>query len=58
MTKQPHPHRLRVLNIKGAFLLIALAAALCVWLSSCSPQYGYPAVTKNKLQGYTWVKCK
>jgi len=41
MTKQPNPHRLRRSTIKGAFLLILLAAALVFWLTGCTtPKYG------------------
>jgi hypothetical protein len=56
MTTKPHPHRLRVLNIKGAFLLIALSAALAVWLAGCSPHHGCSA-TKH-MKGFGWIHCK
>lgn len=57
MTKQPHPHRLRVLSIKSGFLLIALAALLAVWLSGCSPQKNGCRATRG-MAGYSWIKCK
>lgn len=57
MTKQPHPHRFRVLSIKTVFLLIALAALLAVWLSGCAPRYGTcPYIHKGKFNA--WIRCK
>jgi len=57
MTNNPTPHRYRVITIKGAFLLIALAAFLAVWLSGCSTQKrGCRAV--RGMSGYSWLKCK
>jgi hypothetical protein len=57
MTKQPHPHRLRRSGIKALFLLIALAAALAVWLTGCSPKGGCPAIHKNKFRGNARLHC-
>ena len=55
MTKHPPPHQLRTSTIKASFLLIALAAALAMWLIGCSPHNGCKA-TRGKV-GYSWIRC-
>lgn len=55
MKHNPSAHKLRRTNVHGLFLILGLIMFL-IYAFGCSPKSGCPAVYKNRLQGYGWLK--
>jgi hypothetical protein len=51
----PHYYRRSAIHTVLLFLISIIVASLI--FSSCAPKNGCPAVYKNRLQGYGWIKC-
>lgn len=51
-------HYYRRMAIHSWFVTLFGIIAFMIFLMSCSPKNGCPAIYKNRLQGYVWIKCK
>jgi len=49
----PHSYRRSAIHAVIIFIILMI---IIVAASGCAPKYGCPAVHKNKLQGYGWLK--
>lgn len=57
-SKYDYPHRQRRSMVHSYFVILLGIIGAMVFLMSCSPRNGCPAVYKNRLQGYGWIKCR
>lgn len=57
-SKYDYPPRQRRLMVHSWFVILIGVMALAFFFMGCSPRNGCPAVYKNRLQGYGWLKCR
>jgi len=55
MKVTPHYYRRSAIH---SVLLFLISIIIASFIFSCSPKNGCPAVYKNRLQVYGWIKCR